>query len=217
MTALYIEEEQMCSQYNRRSRLWELTSSVSGVQLLYNVVLVSAVWLSESAICIHIPCLCHHRVFEEISLCHIVGSHCYCSVAVMSKVSNSLRPHRPQHARLPHPSLSPRVCSDSCPLGQWCYPTISSTVSHFSFCLQSFPESGSFPMSQLFTSGGQNIGASNSASVLPVHIQGWFPLEFPHVLLYLIFICNSTHIYWASITCQTGGRRWISLWKRETG
>ena len=128
MTALYIEEEQMCSQYNRRSRLWELTSSVSGVQLLYNVVLVSAVWLSESAICIHIPCLCHHRVFEEISLCHIVGSHCYCSVAVMSKVSNSLRPHRPQHARLPHPSLSPRVCSDSCPLGQWCYLTISSAA-----------------------------------------------------------------------------------------
>ena len=81
-----------------------------------------------------------------------------------------------QHASLPSPSPSPRVFSNSCPLSQWCHPTISSSVIPFSSCLQSFPESGSFPMSQLFTSGGQSIGASVSASILPMYIQGWFPL-----------------------------------------
>ena len=73
------------------------------------------------------------------------------------------------------PSLSPRICSNSYPLSQWCHPTISSSVTLFS-CPLSFPASESFPMSQLFTSGGQTIGASASASVLPVNIQGWFPL-----------------------------------------
>jgi len=90
-------------------------------------------------------------------------------------VSDSFWPYGLQHARLPCPSLSSRVCSNSCPLSQWCHPTISSSVIPFS-CLQSFPASGSFPVSQLFTSGGQRIGASASASVLPVNIQGWFPL-----------------------------------------
>ena len=74
------------------------------------------------------------------------------------------------------PSPSPRVCPSSCPLNQWCHPTISSSVALFSFCLQSFPASGSFPMSQQFTSGGQSIGAPATASVLPMNIQGWFPL-----------------------------------------
>ena len=91
-------------------------------------------------------------------------------------MSNSLWPHIPQQARLPCPSLSPRVCSNSCPLSQWYYLTISSCVSPLSSCLQPFPASGSFPMSQLFTSGGQSIGTSVSASVLQVTIQGWFPL-----------------------------------------
>ena len=91
-------------------------------------------------------------------------------------MSNSLRPHGLPHARLPCPSLSPRVWSNSCPLSQWCYLTISSSATLFSFSLQSFPASGSFPMSQLFTSGGQSIGVSVSASVLPMNIQGWFPL-----------------------------------------
>ena len=77
--------------------------------------------------------------------------------------------------RLPCPSLSPRACSNSCPLSRWCHPTISSSVVPFSSCLQSFPASGSFQMSQ-FTSGGQSIGASSSASVLPMNIQDWFPL-----------------------------------------
>ena len=83
-----------------------------------------------------------------------------------------------QHTRLPCPSSSPRVCSKSCSLSWWCHPTISFSVVPFSSCLQSFPAPGSFPTSQLFTSGGQSIGASASASVLPVNIQCWFPFCF---------------------------------------
>ena len=91
-----------------------------------------------------------------------------------SIVSNSLQPHGLQHTRLPCPSPFPGACSNSCPSSQWCHPTISSSVIRFFSCLQSFPESGFFLISQLFTSGGQSIGAS--ASVPPVNIQGWFPL-----------------------------------------
>ena len=90
-------------------------------------------------------------------------------------MSDSLQPHGWQHARPPCPSLSPRVCPSSCPVNWWCYPTIPSSAALFSFCPQSFPASGSFPMSRLFASGGQSIGAS--ASVLWMHIKGWFPLE----------------------------------------
>ena len=89
-------------------------------------------------------------------------------------MSDSLWPHELQHTRLPHPSLSPGVCSHSCTLSWWSYLTISSSAASFSFCLQSYPVSGSFPMSQLFTSGGQSIRVS--ASVLPMNIQDWFPL-----------------------------------------
>ena len=91
-------------------------------------------------------------------------------------VSDSLWPHGLQHSRLPYPSPSLEACSNSCPLSWWCHPTLSSSVIPFSSCSQSFPASGSFPMSQLFPSGGQSIGASTSASVLPVNIQGWFSL-----------------------------------------
>ena len=84
--------------------------------------------------------------------------------------------HVLQHTMLSPPSLSPRVCSDSCPLSQWCHPTISSSIALFSSCPQSFPSSGSFPMSWLFPPGGQSIGASVSVSVLSMNIQGWFPL-----------------------------------------
>ena len=84
--------------------------------------------------------------------------------------------------RLPCPSLSPGACSNSCPLSQWCHPTISSSVVPFSSCLQSFPASGSFPMNPLFAAGGQSIGASASASVLPKNIQGWFPLGFTSLI-----------------------------------
>ena len=93
-----------------------------------------------------------------------------------SVVSNTLRPHGLQHARLPCPSPPPGVCSNSHPLIQWCHPTISSSVIPFSSCPQSFPESGSFPMNQLFTWSGQSIRASASTSVLPMNIQDWFPL-----------------------------------------
>ena len=92
-----------------------------------------------------------------------------------SVVSDSLRPHELQHARPPCPSPNPRFYSNSCPLSQWCHPTISSSVIPF-FCLQSFPASGSFPVSQFFASGDQSIGAS--ASVLPINIQDWSPSEW---------------------------------------
>ena len=93
-----------------------------------------------------------------------------------SVMSNSLWPHGLQHARLPCPSPTLRACSDSCPSSQWCYPTISSSIIPFSSCLQSFLASGSFPMSQVFTSGGQSIGVSASTSVLPMNTQDWSPL-----------------------------------------
>ena len=93
-----------------------------------------------------------------------------------SVMSESLRPHGLQHARPPCPSPTPWVHSDSCPLSRWCHPTISSSVVPFSSRLQSFLASGSFPMSQFFTSGDQNIGISASASILPMNIQDWFPL-----------------------------------------
>ena len=93
-----------------------------------------------------------------------------------SVVSDSLRPYGLQHSRLPCPSLSSRACSNSCPLSQWCHPTISASVIPFSSCSQSFSASGSFPMSQFFTPGVQSITVSASASVLPMNIQDWFPL-----------------------------------------
>ena len=93
-----------------------------------------------------------------------------------SAVSSSFRPHGQQHTRLPCPSPTPGVYSNSCPLSWWCRPTISSSAIPFSFYLQSFPTSGSFPVSQFFTLGGQSIGVSASASVLQMNIQDWSPL-----------------------------------------
>ena len=93
-----------------------------------------------------------------------------------SVVSNSLQPHGLQHARLTCPSPTPKACSNSCPSSQWCHPTVSSSVIPFSSCLQSFAASGSFPMSQFFTSGNQSNGASASVSIVPMNIQDWFPL-----------------------------------------
>ena len=90
--------------------------------------------------------------------------------------SDSLRPHEPQQARPPCPSPTPGAHSDSRPSGQWCHPAISSSVVPFSSCPQSVPGSGSFPMSQLFTSGGQSIGVSALASVLPMNTPDWSPL-----------------------------------------
>ena len=93
-----------------------------------------------------------------------------------SVVSDSLPPHGLQHARPPCPSPTPRVYSNSCPSSQWCHPTISSSVIPFSSHFQSFPASGSLPVSQFFASGDQSVGISASASVLPMNIQDWFSL-----------------------------------------
>ena len=98
-------------------------------------------------------------------------------------MSDSLRPHGLLHARFPYPSPTPGAWSKSCPSSWWCQPTISSSVIPFSSCLQSFPTSGSFLMSQPFASNGQSIRAS--ASVLPKNIQGWFPLRFTGLIFLL--------------------------------
>ena len=106
-----------------------------------------------------------------------MAKHCFISFQFsLSVMSYSSWPHGLQHTRLPCPSPTPRVYSNSCPLSWWCHATIWSSVIHFSSCHQSFPASGSFPMSQLFASGGQSIAVSASASVLPMNIQDWFPL-----------------------------------------
>ena len=107
-------------------------------------------------------------MFRENGLCILV-------LFSWSNMSDCLLLHGLQHASLRCPSLSPGACSNSCPFSQWCHLTISSSVTLFSSCPQSFPVSGSFPMSQLFISGGQSIRIS---SALPKCIQGWFPLGF---------------------------------------
>ena len=111
------------------------------------------------------------------TLLQVVKLFCLSFVVVQLLSHVRLWPHQLQHVRLPYPSRPPGVCSNSCPLSRWCHPTISSSVTPFSSCPQSFPASGAFLLSQLFTSGGQSIGASASASVLLMTIQGLFPLE----------------------------------------
>ena len=98
-------------------------------------------------------------------------------------MSDSLRPHGLQHAGLPCPSLSPRACSNSCPSSWWCHPTVLSSVIPFSSCLQSFPASGSFPSSLFFASGGQKLEFHLQPSVLPMSIQGCFPLGLTGLIL----------------------------------
>ena len=114
-----------------------------------------------------------------------------------SVVSDSLGPHGLQHARLPCPSPTPGACSNSCPSSGWCHPTISSSAIPFSSCLQSFPASGSFLKSHFFTSGSQSIGASASASVLPMNIQDWFSLGFTGLISLQskgLLVCSATSI-----------------------
>ena len=133
-----------------------------------------------------------------------------------SVMSDSLQPHRLQHARLPCPSPSSRVCSNSGSLSQWCHPTISSSVIQFSSCPQSFPVSGYFLMSQLFTLGGPSIGASVSASVLPMNIQDWFPLGLTGLIslqskeLSRVFSSTTTHHSHPYIT--TGKTIILTIW-----
>ena len=125
-------------------------------------------------------------------------------------MSDSLGPHELQHARLPCPSPSPRVCPDSCPLSQWCHPTISSSVTLFSSCPQSLPASGSFPKSWLFKSGSWSTGAS--ASVLPMNIQSWFPVEWTGLISLLskglsrVFISTTIQNHQFCVTFIRGGR-----------
>ena len=132
-------------------------------------------------------------------LSSFIVSCCCCSVIQLCSI---LCNHGLQHSKLPCPSPSPKVCSDSCPLSWWCHPTISSSVTPFSFCLQSFPTSGSFPVNQFFASGGQIIGAS--ASVLPMNNQGWFSLALTGLISLLsgglsgIFSSTSPWVAWAS-------------------
>ena len=130
--------------------------------LLPSIFASIRVFSNESALCIRWP----KYVNKQISSVQFS-----CSV-----VSNSLRPHELQDARPPCPSPTPGVHPNPCPLSQWCHPTISSSVIPFSSCSQSFPALGSFPMSQLFTSGGQSIGVSASVSVLPMNTQDRSPL-----------------------------------------
>ena len=111
----------------------------------------------------------------KVSIVNIESNyHLFVVVQLLSCVS--LWPQGRQHTKLLCPPLSLRVCSNSCSLSQWCYLTISAFAIHFSFCHQSSPASGSFLMSQLFASGGQSIGASASALILPMNIQDWFSL-----------------------------------------
>ena len=152
----------------------------------------SKVFLSAGNIHVWILCCGHWlslRSFPSASASHRTPPPSFCWACLTpdqrhfwvllfspSIMSNSLQPHGLQHVRFPYPSLSPRVCLNSCPLSWWCHPTISSSVVPFFSHLWSFPASGSFPMSQVFTSGGQSIGISSSASILPMNIQDWFPL-----------------------------------------
>ena len=109
--------------------------------------------------------------------CYLIGSSfIYLIQFSHSVMTDSLWPHELQHARPPCPLPTPRAYTNLCPLSGWCHPTISSSVVPFSSHLQTFPASGSFPMSHFFASGGQRIGLSASTSVLPVNIQDWFPL-----------------------------------------
>ena len=122
--------------------------------------------------CLHLYCICTSNLhWGHLSTLRNFPLNQFSSV-----MSNSLQPYGLQHSRPPCPSPTPGVCSNSCPLSWWCHPTISSSVVPFSSCLQFFPGSGSFPVSQLFASGSQNIGISTSASVLPMNIQDWFTL-----------------------------------------
>ena len=126
---------------------------------------------------------------RQCSLHFYAGDQFSCSV-----VSDSLQPHGLQHARPPCPSPTPRVYPNSCPSSWRCHPTISSSVVPFSSYLQSFPASRSFPISQLFTSGGQSIGVSASTSVLPMNSQNWFPLG----LTYLIYSFFRSFFTWGN-------------------
>ena len=115
-------------------------------------------------------------LYTDLRMSHFSSGSCYSVQFSCSVVSDFLQPHGLQHARPPCLSPTPRACSNSCPSHQWCHPTISSSVVPFSSQCQSFPASGTIPMTRFFASGSQSIGVSASASVLPLNIQDWYPL-----------------------------------------
>ena len=178
---------------------WELWESVPRPLLLLLVVS----WKLSSFFVLwkHHPKLCLplHTAF---SLGMLLSS---CSV-----MSDSLHPHGLQHTRLPCSLPSPGACSNSCPSSRWCHLTISSSVVPFSSCPQSFPTSGSFPMSWLFTSGGQSIGTSASAAVLPMSSQGWFPLELTG-LISLLYVCVQISPFYTDASHQIKSSPYCSM------
>ena len=158
---------------------WQLVS----LSCIFTLLNLRAVWIScwnvfsltvfLSHIQTHPSILCNMMLDLEFWIHFFFVSSDQLSHSVMS---DSLQPHGLQHARLPCPSPTPGACSNSCPLCQWCNPTFLSSVVPFSSCLQSFPASGSFPMSQFFPLGGQSIEVSAWATVLLMNIQDWSPL-----------------------------------------
>ena len=150
--------------------------NLRGDRLPWHKILSATFWLFDlGQVNFCLPQFSHMQ--NEDTSSYFIQLSEFCSVQLSrSVVSNSLWPHGLQHARPPWPPPSLGACSNSCPSSWWCHPTISSSVVPFFSCLQSFPASGSFQMSQFFTSGGQSIGVLVSASVLPMNIQDWFPL-----------------------------------------
>ena len=150
-----------------RGAQWVLVSEVAKTQTQ----------LKSLSMHVHAIVICMYLSLSNLGRESKIDLHIYefSSVQLLTPVW-LLQPHGLQHPRLPCPSPIPRACSKSSPWSYWCHLTISSSVFPFYSCLQSSPASGSFPMSQLFTSGGQSFGASASASVLPMNMQDWFPL-----------------------------------------
>ena len=139
-------------------------------------LLLGYLYLSTVVIWLQFPVTCLSCVDSGSSLSSSSTGTSHVVVVQSPSCVRLFATHRLQHARPLCPSPSPQIGPSSCPLHQWCHPAISSSDALFSFCPQSFPASGTFPMSQLFASDGQNIGVSASASVFPMNIQDWFPL-----------------------------------------
>ena len=157
-----------CNKENVDFEVWgleRLSLSSSDLWFLATITSLSLSFLPATLTLPYFEC----QMFNSVQFSHSV-------------MSDSLKPHGLQHTRLPCPSPTAGACSNSCPLSRWCHPTISSSVVPFTSCLQSFLASGSFPVSQFFTSGGQSIGVSASASVLPMNIQDWFPLGWTDLI-----------------------------------
>ena len=176
----------------RWPKFWSFTFSISPSRVYSGLIPFRIDWFNFLAVQGILKSLLQHQlskasILQCSALIMVQPSHPYTTTGKTissvqfshSVMSNSLQAHGLQYTRPPCPSPTPRVYSNSCPLSQWCHPTISSLVVPFSSRTQSFPASGSFSVSQFFTSSGQSIGISASASVLPVNIQDWLPWGSP--------------------------------------